>query len=161
MQDQQAQQLNRLELLLNQPDAVMEPGVSELLRQYVRKGGGKPIAAVEALSDSFKGIHESIASCGHDQKFISIITMLYVIWLLLRAGYAHMASLVCKWLQQTENPASTPGAQDVPMDEAYFLKVQSGILLLVCRALRRAQHACKEGMRQQGYSSIELTFLAA
>ncbi len=44
-------------------------------------------------------------------------------------GYAHMASLVCKWLQQTENPMRTPGANDVPQDEAYFLKASSFLTL--------------------------------
>lgn len=33
-----------------------------------------------------------------------------------------MASLVCKWLQQTENPSKTPGSDDTPQDEAHFLK---------------------------------------
>ncbi|KAK9864357.1 hypothetical protein WJX84_002228 [Apatococcus fuscideae] len=37
-------------------------------------------------------------------------------------GYAHMASLVCKWLQQSEDPSRTPGAEATPQDEAFFLK---------------------------------------
>lgn len=47
-------ELNQLELLLRQPDAVMEPAVLDRLRAYVG-GGGNPRDAVEMLSDNYVG----------------------------------------------------------------------------------------------------------
>jgi len=47
-------ELNQLEQLLRQPDAVMEPGILEKLRQYVAKGGS-PRDVVEMLADNYVG----------------------------------------------------------------------------------------------------------
>jgi hypothetical protein len=47
-------ELNQLEQLLRQPDAVMEPGILEKLRQYVAKGGS-PKDVVEMLADNYVG----------------------------------------------------------------------------------------------------------
>lgn len=47
-------ELNQLEQLLRQPDAVMEPGILENLRQYVAKGGS-PRDVVEMLADNYVG----------------------------------------------------------------------------------------------------------
>ena len=55
VQAHQDEKLNSSELLLRAPDAVMEPHVLAVLKRYVKEDGGKPITAVEGLSDSFAG----------------------------------------------------------------------------------------------------------
>ena len=47
-------ELNQLEQVMRQPDAVMEPGILVKLRQYVAKGGS-PRDVVEMLTDSYVG----------------------------------------------------------------------------------------------------------
>jgi hypothetical protein len=49
-----ASRLNRLEAFLRQPDAVMEPGVTERLREYVL-AEGHPQQAVEFLTEGYVG----------------------------------------------------------------------------------------------------------
>lgn len=51
---EQQRRLNELEAQLRQPDAVMEPGIMERLRDYVM-ANGHPQAAVEHLTDSYVG----------------------------------------------------------------------------------------------------------
>jgi hypothetical protein len=53
-QEAPSEALNALELQLRQHDAVMEPNVGELLKEYM-KAGGKPMTAIEDLSDGFLG----------------------------------------------------------------------------------------------------------
>ena len=47
-------ELNQLEQVMRQPDAVMEPGILVKLQQYVAKGGS-PRDVVEMLTDSYVG----------------------------------------------------------------------------------------------------------
>jgi hypothetical protein len=54
LQQQQQQQLNELEAVLRQADAVMEPDIMDRLRQYV-VANGHPQAAVEYLTESYVG----------------------------------------------------------------------------------------------------------
>ena len=49
-----ASRLNELEAYLRQPDAVMEPGIMDRLREYVL-ANGHPQQAVEHLTDSYVG----------------------------------------------------------------------------------------------------------
>ena len=56
-QEQQQRRLNELEAQLRQPDAVMEPGIMDRLRDYVM-ANGHPQAAVEHLTDSYVGEFE-------------------------------------------------------------------------------------------------------
>lgn len=49
--------LNRVEADLRRKDAIMEPGVMDKLRQYV-KAGGQPSTAIEMLSENYKGALE-------------------------------------------------------------------------------------------------------
>lgn len=51
---EQQRRLNELEAQLRQPDAVMEPGIMDRLRDYVM-ANGHPQAAVEHLTDSYVG----------------------------------------------------------------------------------------------------------
>lgn len=54
-------ELNQLEQVMRQPDAVMEPGILVKLRQYVAKGGS-PRDVVEMLTDSYVGGRCPLAS---------------------------------------------------------------------------------------------------
>ena len=109
------------------PDAVMEPDVLSVLRTYVREDGGKPKTAVEELSESFVGAPSPALCCLQRLRVVEITQAQQDP---LSAGYAHMASLVCKWLQQSEDPSRTPGAEATPQDEAFFLKASHRLLLL-------------------------------
>lgn len=46
--------LSELEAQLRAPDSIMEPGVLDLLKDYLR-AGGKPSAAIEDLSENYEG----------------------------------------------------------------------------------------------------------
>eukprot|EP00879_Flechtneria_rotunda_P021413 GHRR01022570.1.p1 GENE.GHRR01022570.1~~GHRR01022570.1.p1 ORF type:complete len:302 (+),score=121.38 GHRR01022570.1:122-1027(+) len=46
--------LSELEARMRAPDSIMEPGVLQLLKEYLR-AGGKPQAAIEDLSENFSG----------------------------------------------------------------------------------------------------------
>lgn len=48
--------LNRMEQELRRKDAIMEPGVTDKLRQYV-KAGGQPMTLIEMLSENYKGAY--------------------------------------------------------------------------------------------------------
>jgi hypothetical protein len=53
-EQRQQRKLNELEAALRAPDAVMEPGVMDRLREYVM-ANGHPQAAVEYLTESYVG----------------------------------------------------------------------------------------------------------
>lgn len=48
--------LNALELYLRQPDAILEPGILDVLRRYVADGG-KPSSVVELLTEYYTGAY--------------------------------------------------------------------------------------------------------
>lgn len=48
------QELPLLEHLMRQPDAIMEPNITDVTRRYVM-AGGQPSTLVEMLSDSYEG----------------------------------------------------------------------------------------------------------
>eukprot|EP00775_Hariotina_reticulata_P012244 gene12244-12381_t len=48
--------LSELEAQLRAPDSIMEPGVLDLLKDYLR-AGGKPSAAIEDLSENYEALH--------------------------------------------------------------------------------------------------------
>lgn len=47
--------LSELESKLRAPDSILEPGVLDLLKDYLR-AGGKPQAAIEDLSENYSGV---------------------------------------------------------------------------------------------------------
>lgn len=53
-QQDDKQELPLLEHLMRQPDAIMEPNVTDVMRRYIT-AGGQPATAVELLSDSYEG----------------------------------------------------------------------------------------------------------
>ncbi|PRW60315.1 Negative elongation factor D [Chlorella sorokiniana] len=66
--------LNELEAQLRQPDAVMEPGIMDRLREYVM-ANGHPQAAVEYLTDSYVGYAQMASLERFDpQLFATVFT---------------------------------------------------------------------------------------
>ncbi len=55
LQAEKDEKLNSSEVLLRAPDAVLEPNILAVLRRYVSQDGGKPVTAIEELSDNFVG----------------------------------------------------------------------------------------------------------
>jgi hypothetical protein len=51
--------LAELEAQLRAPDSILEPGVLDLLKDYLR-AGGKPQAAIEDLSENYCGVYCSV-----------------------------------------------------------------------------------------------------
>ena len=51
-------ELNQLEQFLQQPDAIMEPNILDVLRRYV-SAGGEATVVVEMLSDNYVGKRSS------------------------------------------------------------------------------------------------------
>jgi hypothetical protein len=53
------EELLSLEGAMRAPDAIMEPGMAEVVGRYIR-AGGKPEEVIESLTTSYEGARESV-----------------------------------------------------------------------------------------------------
>lgn len=93
------------------PDAIMETDVLQTVNEFAQ-AGGNITHALQRVTDSYIGTRT--ACTAHSTRPRP------------RAGYAHMARLVCQWLEET--PA-TEGSDEAPtssssVNEATFLRVR-------------------------------------
>lgn len=62
--------LAEIEAQLRAPDSILEPGVLDLLKEYLR-AGGKPQSAIEDLSENYAGVFAAYAALAVCQGYQS------------------------------------------------------------------------------------------
>jgi hypothetical protein len=73
--------LAELEAQLRAPDSILEPGVLDLLKEYLR-AGGKPQAVIEDLSENYCGVYSTLKQGAPDDVSQLLIMLLLITRLL-------------------------------------------------------------------------------